>query len=176
MSGIKLLLEKFKASSRGKKVIIVLTFLLFIAGSGTLGFLVASNLHASNKVFSPLGNLISGDPREPRNFPNPINGVLYTDSEAKKWKDRLPLAVVIENHLDARPQSGLSKAELVYETLAEGGITRLLAIYLAEDTRLGPVRSNRPYFLDWVSEYKAGYAHVGGSPKAQSLVGPYRIK
>src|SRR3990167_6354901 len=176
MNGIKLLLEKYKASSRVKKIFIIIIFLLFVAGSGALGFLVASNLHASNKIFSPLGNLIGGDPREPRNFPNPINGVLYTESEAKKWKDRLPLAVVIENHLDARSQSGFSKADLVYEALAEGGITRCLAIFLAEDGKIGPVRSNRPYFLDWVSEYSAGYAHVGGSPRAQQLVKSYKIK
>lgn len=176
MNGIKLLLEKYKASSRVKKIFIILIFLLFIAFSGALGFLVASNLHASNKIFSPLGNLIGGDPREPRNFPNPINGVLYTQSEAEKWKGRLPLAVVIENHTDARPQSGLYKAELVYEALAEGGITRLLAVYLSEDTRLGPVRSNRPYFLDWLSEYDSGYAHIGGSPRAQALVRRYKIR
>lgn len=176
MKTIRLLLEKYKESPTKKKILVILVLLLFIGGSGALGYLVAFNLHAVNKAFTPIGNLITGDPREPRNFPNPINGVLYTQSEAKKWKDRLPLAVVIENHIQARPQSGLSKAELVYEALAEGGITRLLAIYLAEDGRLGPVRSNRPYFLDWVSEYKAGYAHIGGSPTAQSLIGPYKIR
>lgn len=176
MKTLKLLLEKFRASSRKKKVLVLIVLLLFIGGTAALGYLVASNLHAANKAFSPLGNLISGKPREPRNFPNPINGTLYTQSEAKSWKDRLPLAVVIENHIDARPQSGLSKADLVYEALAEGGITRLLAIYLVEDGRLGPVRSNRPYFLDWVKEYDAGYAHVGGSPRAQSLIGPYKIR
>ncbi len=176
MKAVKLLLEKYKGSSRKKKILIVLILLLFIGSSGGLGYLVASNLHAANKAFTPVGNLITGKPREPRNFPSPINGVLYTQSEANKWKDRLPLAVVIENHILARPQSSLSKADLVYEALAEGGITRLLAIYLAEDGRLGPIRSNRPYFLDWVSEYDAGYAHIGGSPRAQSLIGPYKIR
>lgn len=176
MKSLKVLWEKFKISSRKKKALILFIFIIFILISAGLGYLVASNLHAANKAFSPLGNLISGDPREPRNFPNPINGILYTQSEADKWKNNLPLAVVIENHLDARPQSGFSKADLVYEALAEGGITRCLAIYLAEDGRLGPVRSNRPYFLDWLSEYSAGYAHVGGSPRAQYLVGWYKIR
>jgi hypothetical protein len=176
MKALKLLREKFKTSSKKRKALVILILALFIITSGALGFLVASNLHAVNKAFSPLGNLISGDPREPRNFPNPINGILYTQSEAKEWKDRLPLAVVIENHLDARPQSGFPKADLVYEVLAEGGITRCLAIFLAEDGRIGPVRSNRPYFMDWVSEYSAGYAHVGGSPRAQSLIKSYKIR
>lgn len=175
MRPIKLLFKEFQKSTKKKKGAVLLVLLLFIFACGFLGFLVASNFASPNKVFSPLGNLISGDPREPRNFPNPINGVLYTQSEAKEWKDKLPLAVVIENHTDARPQSGLSRADLVYEALAEGGITRFLAVYLSEDTKLGPIRSNRPYFIDWLMEYDAGYAHVGGSPKAQSLVKSLRI-
>lgn len=176
MKQFKLLLGKYRESSRRKKVFIILVLIGFILVSGGLGYFVASNLVAANRAFSPLGNLISGAPREPRNFPNPINGVLFTNTQAKKWKDKLPLAVVIENHVDARPQSGLSKADLVYEVLVEGGITRLLGIFLSEDGRLGPVRSNRPYFLDWTSEYKAGYAHIGGSPTAQGLIGLYKIK
>ncbi|MCH8821129.1 DUF3048 domain-containing protein [Patescibacteria group bacterium] len=176
MKPFKLLIRKFKASSRRRKSFVLLVLLLFIIISGGLGFLVASNLQAANKAFSPLGNLITGEPREPRNFPNPINGILFTQSEADKWKSNLPLAVVIENHIDARPQSGLGKADLIYEVLAEGGITRFLGIYLSEGSKLGPVRSNRPYFLDWLSEYDAGYAHIGGSPTAQALVKTYNIR
>ena len=176
MKKLKMLWQRYRESSKKKKFLIAVILVIFLLASGTLGFLVASNLYAANKAFSPEGLLISGNPREPRNFPNPINGVLYTQTEADKWKDNLPLAVVVENHTEARPQSGLSKADLVYEALAEGGITRFLAIYLSADSRLGPVRSNRPYFLDLVKEYGAGYGHVGGSPKAQSLLKPYRIK
>ena len=176
MKSLKLLGQKYKESNRRKKLVIISVLVLFILSSAGLGFMVSSNLYAANKAFSPKGLLITGKPREPRNFPNPINGILYTQSEADKWKNNLPLAVVIENHLDARPQSGLSKADIVYEVLAEGGITRFLAVYLSEDGRLGPVRSNRPYFLDWVKEYGAGYAHIGGSPKGQSLISPYKIK
>jgi len=176
MKGFKLLLEKFRQSSRKKKTVILAILLVFIFISGALGYVVAYNLHASNRAFSPIGSLLNGNPRQPRNVPDPINGILYTAEEAKKWQDKLPLAVVIENHSDARPQSGLSHADLVYEALAEGGITRFLAIYLAEDTGLGPVRSNRPYVIDWLSEYSAGYAHVGGSPLAQALVQSLHIK
>lgn len=176
MKSLKTLWQKYKESTRRKKILIVFVSGLFILGSAALGFLVANNLYAANKAISPEGYLFNGKPREPRNFPNPINGILYTQSEADKWKNNLPLAVVIENHSDARPQSGLSKADVVYEALAEGGITRFLAVFLAEETTLGPVRSNRPYFLDWTKEYSAGYAHVGGSPKAQALRASYGIK
>jgi len=76
---------------------------------------------------------------------------------------------MIENHSEARPQSGLSYADVVYEALAEGGITRFMGIFYcgaaASDVALGPVRSARTYFLDWVSEYGMYplYAHVGGA-------------
>jgi hypothetical protein len=75
--------------------------------------------------------------------------------------------VMIENSLDARPQSGLSQASVVFEAIAEGGITRFLALF--QDTQpanVGPIRSSRPYYLRWVLGFDAGYAHVGGSPEA----------
>lgn len=77
-----------------------------------------------------------------------------------------PLAVVVDNSASGRPQSGLGEACVVYETLAEGGITRLLAIFLhPSSTPVGPVRSGRDYFLDIAVEYDAVLAHVGGSPQ-----------
>ena len=80
-------------------------------------------------------------------------------------------AIMIENSPDARPQSGLKDAEVVYEAIAEGGITRFLAIYQQHKPQLiGPVRSVRPYYLDWVAPYNASIAHVGGSSKALKTV------
>jgi len=161
-----------------KKFLVVLTLVFFVAACGVAGFWFAESKAAEKlqRVFSPLGTLLTGKPEEPTDFPNPLNGVLYKASEAAAWKDLLPLAVIIENHTEARPQSGMQRAEITYEVLAEGGITRTMNIYLAQETALGPVRSNRTYFLDWVSEYGAGYSHVGGSPEAQSKVQSYKIK
>lgn len=87
------------------------------------------------------------------------------------------LAAQIENMIDARPLSGVSRANLVYETLAEAGITRLLAFFTAgaDVSEIGPVRSARPYFLDWASEFGALYAHSGGSPEALRLIPQYDI-
>jgi hypothetical protein len=76
---------------------------------------------------------------------------------------------MVENHVDARPQAGLHHARVVYEAPVEGNITRFLALYAAEDdvAKIGPVRSARPYYLDWLAEYgEALYLHVGGSPEA----------
>jgi len=80
-------------------------------------------------------------------------------------------AVMIENTPYARPQSGLSQASVVFEALTEGGITRFMALYQPNlPTYLGPVRSLRPYFLDWAMGFNAPIAHVGGSPQALSEV------
>ncbi|NCN07340.1 DUF3048 domain-containing protein [Candidatus Falkowbacteria bacterium] len=78
------------------------------------------------------------------------------------------VGVMIENHVEARPQSGLSQAKIVYEVLVESDITRFLAIYdLSENLeKIGPIRSARPYFIDIASEYQATYVHSGGSPEA----------
>jgi hypothetical protein len=77
-------------------------------------------------------------------------------------------AVMIDNMVEARPQAGTAGASLVIEAPVEGGITRLLAVFAedAEVKRIGPVRSSRPYYIDWAQELDASYAHVGGSPEA----------
>lgn len=80
----------------------------------------------------------------------------------------VPIMVMIENHPDARAQqSGLDKASIVFEALAEGGITRFLAIFSPSDIeKIGPVRSARPYFVDWAEEFGGIYVHAGGSDPA----------
>lgn len=75
-------------------------------------------------------------------------------------------AVMLDNHYAARPQAGLSEADIVYEILAEGRITRYMAIFQSNyPTNIGPVRSARPYFLKKSLEFNAFYTHVGGSPQ-----------
>ncbi len=92
-----------------------------------------------------------------------INGVEVTENIAK----RRPFGVMVENHSEARPQSGLTDADIVYEVLAEGGITRFLALFQTHDPEsIGPVRSARPYFLALADEWGVVYAHSGGSPTA----------
>lgn len=76
------------------------------------------------------------------------------------------VAVIVENFVDARPQSGLDLADVVYEALAEGGITRFLALYLTGDApTVGPIRSARHYYVHWASEYGAALVHIGASPQ-----------
>ncbi len=78
-------------------------------------------------------------------------------------------AVMIENTPAARPQSGLSQAGVVFEALTEGGISRFMALYQDQTpTNVGPVRSVRPYYIDWALGFDAPIAHDGGSPLALS--------
>lgn len=86
----------------------------------------------------------------------------------------MPVGVMIENEIMSRPfQKGLGEADIVYSAPTEGNITRFLAIFLKPEYlgKVGPVRSARPYFLDWMNEYKGAYTHVGGSNMALRRLG-----
>lgn len=79
--------------------------------------------------------------------------------------------VMIENSPDARPQSGLTSAGVVFEAIAEGGITRFLTLFQdAQPDYIGPVRSVRPYYLDWLQGFDAAVAHAGGSNDALAKI------
>jgi len=97
--------------------------------------------------------------------PSPINGVFKTAAREELWTQRRPLAVMINNHAEARSvQTGVTQADLVYEAVAEGGIPRLMAIYHSQfPNKVGSVRSARVFFVDWAKEYDAWYAHWGGA-------------
>ncbi|MBU3979284.1 DUF3048 domain-containing protein [Patescibacteria group bacterium] len=103
---------------------------------------------------------------KPKTEECPLNGAMYNKEQREWWDKHRPLGVMIENHKESRPQSGLSFADMTYEAVAEGGITRTLNIYYCQDAGIiGPIRSARTYFLDFVSEYGDYplYAHVGGA-------------
>lgn len=96
----------------------------------------------------------------------PFTGVM-TDGEST----RRPVLATINNHPLARPQSGLSDADIIYELVAEGNVTRLLALFQSElPEEIGPVRSARDYFLHIAKGLDAFYVAHGYSPDAQSLL------
>ena len=81
--------------------------------------------------------------------------------------DHPPIMVSIDNLPSARPQSGLDKADIIYEIPAEGGVSRFLAVfYHGTADEIGPVRSARPYFVDLARERNAVFVHAGGSQDA----------
>ncbi|HTK39622.1 MAG TPA: DUF3048 domain-containing protein [Patescibacteria group bacterium] len=112
--------------------------------------------------------------RRPTVYYSPLTGVKVADEAATK---QLVTAIMIENSPDARPHSGLKQAGVVFEAIAEAGITRYVALYQeSKPSLVGPVRSLRPYFLTWIKPFDASIAHVGGSAKALREVrnGHYR--
>ncbi len=81
------------------------------------------------------------------------------------------VAVMINNHPNARPQSGLDQADIVYELLAEGDVTRFLAIFQSEQPEeIGPVRSSRDYYIELAKGYNSLYIAHGYSPEARELL------
>lgn len=155
---------------KGKLSFVITLILLYLISTG-ISFTVFKNLKAGPQIATTPTEVDPGDgfkvdPGAPKTEVCPLNGKLYTKQERSIWEKRRPLGVMIENSTDARPHSGISKADVVYEAVAEGGITRFLAMFycgLGEDTIIAPVRSARIYFFNWVQEYDSLYLHVGGA-------------
>lgn len=109
------------------------------------------------------------DLSKPKTESCPLNGGKFTKVERQTWEERRPITAIIENHVDSRPSSGLSYADVVYEIVAEGGITRFLGVFycnvIAEEVNIAPVRSARIYFVNYATEYGNNpiFMHVGGA-------------
>jgi len=147
---------------------------LITTGISYAGFNLVNERKAGNIITSPVAKIspkekpkYKVDPSIPRDQICPLNGAMYTKQEKEVWEKRRPLAVMVENSEEARPHSVISRADIIYEALAEGWITRLMAIFYCntpfENITIAPVRSARTYFIDWVSEYDGLYTHVGGA-------------
>lgn len=95
----------------------------------------------------------------------------------KSVNDRPVTAIMIENSLDARPQAGLLGAGVVFEAIAEGGITRFVTLFQdSEPDYIGPVRSVRPYYIQWALGFDAAIAHAGGSAEGLNMIKSLGVK
>ncbi len=152
----------------------------FITGGVTLIVLAAAGgliyLAANHKPLTL--NIASSKPKAKTTpvvttVPSTLTGLAVAPSV----NQRPITAVMIENTPEARPQSGLGQAGVVFEALAEGGVTRFMALFQDQlPTYVGPVRSARPYYIDWALGFDAPYAHVGGSPEALSEIQSLNVK
>lgn len=107
------------------------------------------------------------EPAKPVEILSPLTGLNVTEDQQK----RPVTGVMIENSPEARPQSGLTEAGVVFEAIAEGGITRFLAVFQeTEPKHIGPVRSARPYYVDWIQGFDASLSHAGGSADALAKI------
>jgi hypothetical protein len=154
------------------RLILIVIIALIITG-GASAFLVLSN-HSKPVVSTQTHPVATATPvPSPVMATSPLTGLKVSPDVAK-----LPIVgVIIENQTDARPQSGLAQAGVVYEANAEGGITRFEAFFEdAIPAVMGPVRSLRTYFLDWGLEFNAPIAHAGGNADALDEVNPLGLK
>ena len=134
--------------------------LLLLGGGSTYWFLIRKE---------PAKTVAKAPAPAPAPAPEPVvitstlTGMPVASADVNK---KQVTAIQIENSPDARPQSGLLQAGIVWEAIAEGGITRFDVLY--QDTTadyIGPVRSIRPYYIDWFLPFDAALAHAGGSPQ-----------
>lgn len=140
----------------------IISYILVLREGSTDTFTIPDMVPAVSASSSYSTSVPISEPNPPRDQENPINGELYTKQEFEEMSKRYPIAVIIENHIDARPQSGYNSADLVFETLAEGGITRTMAIFWGRSvTEIGPVRSARQYFLEWLLPFDPLFMHIG---------------
>lgn len=95
----------------------------------------------------------------------------FTGVEREQELNQRPVMAVINNHPDARPQTGLTEADMVFELLAEGNVTRFLALYQSDiPNQIGPIRSARDYFVQLAANYEAFFVAHGYSPDAKVLL------
>lgn len=153
---------------RTRSIIFASIFVLLVASG------VAFALLSQKAPEIELPQIIPKEKPKPVTYYSPLTGKKVKDEAATKQP---VTAIMIENSPDARPQSGLKQSGVVYEAIAEGGITRFLTLHQQDKPKLiGPVRSLRMYYVDWLAPYNASVAHVGGSYDALKEIrnGKYR--
>ena len=152
-----------KAHSKRAKIFLGIGIIVFVS------IVVLVSLVLSAKpAFAPVATIEPEPKPEPVFYYSPLTGVEVKNEKITK---AAVTAIMIENSPDARPQSGLKEAGVVFEAIAEGGITRFVALYQENKPKLiGPVRSVRLYFVDWLAPFNASVAHVGGSANALRVV------
>ncbi len=154
--------EEEKVSNNKVKIIIaIVVVLVVIAGGVGLALTMGKGNEENTENTASQGGETNNEPAQPAELK-----IVDPNSKSR------PYAVMINNAAAARPHCGLQDAYLVYEICAEGGVTRMLALFKDKDTaKIGSIRSSRHYYLDYANENDAIYIHWGGSPQAYSELG-----
>ena len=155
--------KKKKKIKRSIRIII----LLLVIGLGSFGYYKISHGKGVKDTVDDIVNAIEAKREEPKL-------TVYDEDSNKR-----PIAVMIPHDTWGGAQTrqyGIQDAYVIYEALAEGGITRLMAVFKDVNTeKIGPVRSSRSYYLDYAMEHDAIYVHWGQSPQAQADIPKYGI-
>lgn len=146
-----------------KKIIISFIIIILLSALSVLGFIVYNNSKTQPTISDNTITEVKPLPKEIDYGTAPYTGEKLTKDNV----NTIPLMVVVENSPAARPQSGLIDADIIFETMAEGGIPRFLALFQSKTPeKIGPVRSVRTYFIDISKEFKLPFAHCGGNGDA----------
>lgn len=132
--------------------------------------LVSGCGHAApiTKVVKPAKHAPKPRPKPVHHYFSPTTGLAVPTTGGQFF------AATIENSPQARPQTGLLNADIVYEMEAEGTITRYLALFHDDiPASVGPMRSARPYFITTAEDWGAPFIHFGGSPEAYQMLKSY---
>jgi hypothetical protein len=167
---LKKIKKWFRSLTKKQKIALFFATLLVLAGIGVGIFLIAKG--GKKPLSLPVIKKTEPKEEKPTTEPSRLTGVTITP----ELNQRGVVGIMIENSPDARPQAGLKDAGVVFEAIAEGGITRFLALYQeAQPDYIGPVRSVRPYYLDWLQGFDAPIAHAGGSADGLAKIRNERI-
>lgn len=147
--------KRLKRLSKRRKILLIFVLVLLIGG-GVYAWLTKDGEDIVTQITEPDKKYYSQ----------------LTGNEVSKEVSEQPiLGIMIENSEEARPQSGLDNAGIVFETVTEGGITRYLTLFQENmPEEVGPIRSMRPAFVNWGMGFDASFAHVGGSAEALAML------
>ena len=166
--------HKISQLSKKQKILFGAAVAIVILGGGTTAALLLHKKPVPVKVVAPAPVVQKVvEPPKPTTVAGKLTGVQMTP----ELNQRGVTGVMVENSIDARPQSGLLDAGIVYEAIAEGGITRFLTLFQeGQPDYIGPVRSARPYYIRWLLPYSASYMHIGGSAVALQMIAQTGIR
>lgn len=157
--------KRRKRWSKRKRIWVIVAIIVTLALAAAIYvFVINKPSDATNQPQQAQSTPEPEPVKAPEPILSPLTGRTLTDAALAK---RPVTGIMIENSLEARPQSGLYQADMVYEAIAEGGVTRFMAVYQESmPNYIGPVRSARPYYLDYILGLDGSFGHVGGSPEA----------
>ncbi len=160
----------FKRLSK-KQGIILSAVLLLVIGVAIYFFIMKNDSDTATQSNASSQEEVADAPQVPT---SPLTG---RQVESAEIAARPVTGIMIENSPESRPQSGLYQADMIYEAIAEGGVTRFLAVYQeSQPDRIGPIRSARPYYIDYIAGLDGSFGHVGGSPEALQDIKTLNIK
>lgn len=146
----------------GARVLVIILIVLIIIAGGVLAYKALNDKNEETSNIQETDNTLVAGLEE-----NKIN--IFQG-------DQRPIAVMIDNHRSAWPQAGIQDAYMVYEIIAEGGETRLMALFKNDKIdKIGPVRSARHYFVDYALENDAIFVHFGESPQAKTDIKKFSV-